>query len=90
MTPAPAAIRYKIEPRGIPPVKAARRLGVTLERFREKLPELSARGFPPPDPTTGNYDLRKIDLWMDGPEQSTDHHKARDAREVFDDRLARL
>lgn len=64
--PRPAKIRHKVEPRGIPPAKAARRLGITLEEFTAKLPELVARGFPPADVTTGNYDIKAIDAWMDG------------------------
>lgn len=90
MTPRPSAIRHRVDPRGVPAAKAARRLGITLHQFREKLPELRKRGFPAADPTTGNYDLRKIDLWMDGPAGSTAADQPRDAREVVNDRLARL
>lgn len=64
--PRPAKVRYTVEPRGIAPAKAARRLGLALDEFLQKLPELLARGFPPADVTTGNYDLKKIDAWMDG------------------------
>jgi len=42
---------------------AARRLGLSLEAFREALPSLAMRGFPQADPTTGNYDLDAIDAW---------------------------
>jgi hypothetical protein len=63
--PSPAQIRYSVEPRDIPAAKAARRLHLTVEQFREKLPELLRRGFPPPDPTTGNYYLPAIDQWME-------------------------
>jgi hypothetical protein len=31
--------------------------------FLKMLPDLIARGFPGPDPTTGNFDLGAIDLW---------------------------
>jgi hypothetical protein len=48
----------------VPPTKAARRLGLSPEQFRQKLPQLLNRGFPPPDPTTGNYYLPAIDQWM--------------------------
>lgn len=34
-----------------------------MERFQELLPRLMARGFPPSDPDTGNYDLDAIDAW---------------------------
>ena len=60
----PSPIRFKIEPRDVPPSKAARRLGLSPEQFRQKLPQLLNRGFPPPDPTTGNYYLPAIDQWM--------------------------
>jgi hypothetical protein len=61
--PIPAKIRHKVEPGDVPPEKAARRLYLTLGEFQKKLPDLIERGFPPPDPTTGNFDLDAIDLW---------------------------
>lgn len=57
------ALRFNVEPRDVPPEKAARRLGLTLERFEGLLPQLLRRGFPPSDPDTGNYDLDAIDAW---------------------------
>lgn len=56
-------IRFQVDPRDVPPDKAARRLGLTLERFLALLPRLLSRGFPPSDPDTGNYDLDAIDRW---------------------------
>ncbi len=56
-------IRFNVEPRDVPPDKAARRLGLTLEQFNDVLPQLLRRGFPPSDPDTGNYDLDAIDQW---------------------------
>jgi hypothetical protein len=57
-------MRFKLPPGGdCPPIAAARRLWMTLEEFKAKLPELQERGFPPPDPTTGNFDLDAIDAW---------------------------
>lgn len=56
-------IRFQVEPRDVPPEKAARRLGLDMERFTEILPRLLARGFPPSDPDTGNFDLDQIDAW---------------------------
>lgn len=56
-------IRFAIEPRDVPPEKAARRLGLELDRFLAILPRLLSRGFPPSDPDTGNYDLDAIDEW---------------------------
>jgi hypothetical protein len=56
-------IRHRVDPGDVPPEKAARRLGVTLQRFNEVLPRLLDRGFPPADPDTGCYDLDAIDQW---------------------------
>jgi hypothetical protein len=58
-----SGIRFRIEPRDIPPEKAARRLGLTMEQFEHLLPRLLSRGFPASDPDTGNYDLDAIDAW---------------------------
>lgn len=58
-------MRFKVDPRDVPAEAAARRLGVDLSDFMDRLPDLLARGFPSPDPTTHNYDLKAIDAWMD-------------------------
>lgn len=57
------SIRFHVEPRDVPPEKAARRLGLTTEQFADLLPRLLSRGFPSSDPDTGNYDLDAIDEW---------------------------
>src|SRR5262249_38249286 len=57
-------LRFKLPPGGdVPPVTAARRMGLSLDAFRDVLPELVARGFPQADETTGNFDLDAIDTW---------------------------
>jgi len=56
-------MRFRIEPRDVPPELAARRLGLSLDEFREKLSALLQRGFPAPDETTGRYCLEAIDQW---------------------------
>lgn len=56
-------MRFRIEPRDIPAAIAARRLGLSIEEFQDKLPELLRRGFPAPDETTGNFCLEAIDQW---------------------------
>jgi hypothetical protein len=38
-------------------------MGLSLDAFREALPELVSRGFPQADETTGNFDLDAIDAW---------------------------
>lgn len=58
-----AQIRFRVDPGDVSPEKAARRLHLSLATFRELLPKLLARGFPPPDETTGMFDLEAIDAW---------------------------
>ena len=58
-----ASLRTRVDPRDIPLFLAARRLGLTENQFIEALPELLARGFPDPDPTTRMFDLDAIDAW---------------------------
>jgi hypothetical protein len=58
-------IRFKVDPRDVPPAKAARRLHLTEAEFFDKLDQLHGRGFPNADPVTGHFDLRAIDTWMD-------------------------
>jgi hypothetical protein len=96
MTPRPNAIRFAVDPRDVPPEKAARRLHLKLGEFQAMLPELFERGFPRPDPTTGNYDLRAIDLWMDARSNIvpaaalTEAVVPRNAADGFRERAARL
>lgn len=96
------AMRYKL-PRGKdcqpvlgdgPPVAAARMMWLTVEEFKKKLPELLGRGFPPPDPTTGNFDMDAINEWRRARnkqlfiEFSPVGSAARDAKDVVRSRLA--
>jgi hypothetical protein len=60
-----ASIRHKVAPRDYRPEKAARLLGLSLTDFNLVRDELFARGFPRPDPTTGNYDSLAIARWQD-------------------------
>lgn len=87
-------MRFKITPGDVPPVVAARRLALTLEAFNLALPELLQRGFPPPDATTGNYDLDAIDAWrrarnpqLFGQPSLTSRPVARNASDVVSERL---
>src|SRR5687768_1217557 len=91
----PNTLRFPVEPRDVPPIKIARRLGITLAQFEECKDRLFARLFPRPDPTTGNYDLRAVDAWMDARSglDATDltaQSKPRNAQEVFGERRASL
>ena len=91
-------MRYKLAPGSgdCPPIAAARVLWLTLEEFQAKLPELRGRGFPAPDPTTGNYDMDAINAWrrLRNPQVFGDRltplTTARDARDVVAERVARI
>ncbi|GEP12292.1 hypothetical protein [Methylobacterium gnaphalii] len=61
--PARKGIRFHVEPRDVPAHAAARRLGLTEGDFARMADRLYRRGFPRPDPDTGNYDLDAIDQW---------------------------
>lgn len=63
--PIAGRIRFAVEPRLIPPTKAARRLHLTLSEFEAKREALCRSGFPSPCDITGNFDLRAIDAWQD-------------------------
>jgi hypothetical protein len=48
---------FRVEPPDGSPKIAAERLGISLDDFNAVLPNLYERGFPKPDPDTGNFDL---------------------------------
>ena len=85
-------MRFHVDPRDVPAEIAARRLGKTHAEFTAALPNLIARGFPRPDPDTGNFDLAAIDRWCDArhPHLYNDIGAigARDARSVVEERIA--
>lgn len=94
-------MRFHLPPGGdVPPIVAARRLGLSLEAFeaalRQPVDGLIARGFPPADPTTGNYDLDAIEAWRRSRypqvfgQPLTLVSRARDARDVVRDRVTRM
>jgi hypothetical protein len=83
-------IRFKIEPRDIPAEKAARRLHLSLDEFRTKLPELVRRGFPPADPTTGMFYLPAIDEWMARRFDQSACDNSTNNRDIITTRIARL
>lgn len=90
LAPHPNQVRYTVDPRDVPPIKAARRLHLTLAEFERILPRLLQRGFPRPDPDTGNYDLKAVDQWMDDRSTLTPANQPRDGRGVIPERLAQL
>ena len=79
-------MRYNVDPRDAPAGMAARRLGLTAGTFRDKTPELYARGFLRPDETTGLYDLDAVDEWRRQLFVSATE-QARDSRVVARNRL---
>lgn len=90
-------LRFKLPTGGdVPPVVAARRVGLSLQAFESALPGLVARGFPPADATTGNFDLDAIDAWRRHryphlfPSNLTSVPTARDARQVVAQRVAEI
>ena len=87
-------MRFAVEPRDIPPSIAARRLGLTLTHFNAVLPNLISRGFPTPDPDTGQFDLFAIDKWCDARHSHLFGDdalmQARDASTVAKQRIERM
>lgn len=87
-------MRFRVDPRDVPPEVAARRLGKTLAEFTAALPNLNSRGFPPADPDTGNFDLHAIDRWCDSRHKhlfgSSSEMQARTEREVVSERIAAM
>jgi len=65
IVPSPSQVRFVVEPRLVPPVKAARRLHLTLAEFNMKREALYRGGFPRACTVTGHYDLVAIDAWLD-------------------------
>ena len=82
-------IRFSVAPRDVPPIKAARRLHLTLPEFETVRDELYGRGFPRPDPTTGMFDLVKIDAWMDARDLSDESLKdaPQDASKILEQKF---
>src|SRR5271166_2619549 len=85
-----SSVRFAVEPRDVPPEKAARRLHLTLTEFMAKVPQLLERGFPQSDPTTGMFDLKAIDKWMDRRSGLTAESATRDARGLVGRRIAEM
>ncbi|HXL67739.1 MAG TPA: hypothetical protein VN930_03130 [Xanthobacteraceae bacterium] len=81
-------IRFLVEPRDVPVNQAARRLHLTEEEFEAKKIFLFDRGFPHPDTTTGMYDLKLIDDWMD--RRSHTGRRLPNAADGFEARLNRI
>jgi hypothetical protein len=73
----------------------AQRLGLSVEEFAARRPELERRGFPEPDVTTGRYCIEAVDRWRLRrhsplfPELTT-ASTAVDAAAVFAERLGRV
>lgn len=88
-----AVPRFKIVPRDVPAHAVARLLGVSEARFADCVSDLLARGFPGPDATTGNYDLKAVEAWQDrrsGLSGAVTTHMAKDAGAVVAARIAAM
>ena len=85
-----SSIRHRVDPRDVPPEKAARRLGLTLAAFEEVKDRLFARGFPRPDVDTDLFDLKAVEDWMDRRSGLTSNLAARDASTVVRGRLGAM
>ena len=57
--------RASMQPRDIPFRITAKLMSVDDKTFAEILPSLLARGFPAPDPDTGNFDRVALNKWCD-------------------------
>ena len=85
--------RFKIVPRDVPASAVARLLGISEARFADCVPDLLARGFPGPDATTGNFDLKAVEVWQDrrsGLSGTVTMHMAKDASAIVADRIAAM
>lgn len=60
--PRAPSVRFTVEPGDVPLEKIARRLNLTADDLRTRLPRLFARGFPQPDPDTGMFDLEAVEI----------------------------
>jgi hypothetical protein len=69
-------------------------MGMDEKGFAVALPNLIARGFPKPDPDTGNFDLDAIDAWRRARHahlfNPVTTFAARDASQVVEDRIAAM
>ncbi|WP_353640940.1 hypothetical protein [Mesorhizobium sp. WSM2239] len=94
MMAAPAthsvSIRYRVDPRLVPAAKAARRLGLPLDEFHEKLEKLMQLGLPAPCPVTGHFDLVAIDMWLDRRAGLATASTPADRASLMRERIARL
>jgi hypothetical protein len=72
----------------------ARKMGLPVPELRVRLPELHARGFPRPDPTTGNWDGAAVMCWRAArhPELfgGADPESPEVVRKIVEERLERL
>jgi hypothetical protein len=87
-------MRFRVQPRDVPRDVVARRLGLSEAQFESCYANLIARGFPAPDPDTGNFDIFAVDRWCDARHPhlfgGDAIMQARDASTVAKDRIAKL
>ncbi|HMF06066.1 MAG TPA: hypothetical protein VKE72_03515 [Methylocella sp.] len=88
-------MRFRVQPRDVPRDVIARRLGLSEAQFESCYANLIARGFPGPDPDTGNFDMHAVERWCDARHPHLfggvdAQMQARDASTVAKDRIAKL
>lgn len=91
--PHASSIRFVVNPRLVPPAKAARRLHLTPSEFEAKLTAFHRHGFPLPCPVSGHYDLVAMDAWLDrmnGVGSADNKATKDDAASVVEARLAAI
>ena len=91
--PPAMTMRFKIVPPDVPASAVSRPLGISEAHFANCLADLLARGFPGPDATTGNFDLKAVEAWQDrrsGPSGAIVAGIAKDAGAVVAERPAAM
>jgi hypothetical protein len=88
-------MRFRVEPRDAPRQAVARRLGLTEAEFDACYDNLIARGFPAPDPDTGNFDMHAVERWCDARHPhlfggGASVMQARDASTVAKERIEKM
>ena len=87
-------MRFRVQPRDVPKQAVPRRLGLTEAEFDARYGNLLARGFPAPDPDTGNFDMHAVDRWCDGRHPhlfgGSGVMQARDASAVAKERIEKM
>ena len=55
----------RISPRIVTYAHVAKRLGICVETFKKRYPELICAGFPPYDTMLKGFDIKAVEAWID-------------------------